>query len=73
MPLVKFLIYTTLGSLIWNTVLIIIGSIVGANWVSILTILDTYSNIVLVLLIVAFVVLVYLFYRSKMKKNKKKI
>lgn len=73
MPLVKFLIYTTLGSLIWNTVLIIIGSIVGANWVSILTILDTYSNIVLVLLIIAFVVLVYLFYRSKMKKNKKKI
>lgn len=73
MPLVKFLIYTTLGSLIWNTVLIIIGSIVGANWVSILTILDTYSNIVLVLLIVAFVAFVYLFYRSKMKKNKKKI
>ncbi len=73
MPLVKFLIYTTLGSLIWNTVLIIIGSIVGANWVSILTILDTYSNIVLVLLIIAFVVLVYLFYRSKIKKNKKKI
>lgn len=73
MPLVKFLIYTTLGSLIWNTVLIIIGSIVGANWVSILTILDTYSNIVLVLLIVAFAVFVYLFYRTKMKKNKKKI
>lgn len=73
MPLVKFLIYTTLGSLIWNTVLIIIGSIVGANWVSILTILDTYSNIVLVLLIIAFVAFVYLFYRSKMKKNKKKI
>lgn len=73
MPLVKFLIYTTLGSLIWNTVLIIIGSIVGANWVSILTILDTYSNIVLVLLIIAFAVFVYLFYRTKMKKNKKKI
>lgn len=73
MPLVKFLIYTTLGSLIWNTVLIIIGSIVGANWVSILTILDTYSNIVLVLLIIAFVAFVYLFYRTKMKKNKKKI
>ena len=72
MPLVKFLIYTTLGSLIWNTVLIIIGSIVGANWVSILTILDTYSNIVLVLLIIAFVAFVYLFYRSKMKKNKNK-
>lgn len=73
MPLVKFLIYTTLGSLIWNTVLIIIGSIVGAKWASILTILDTYSNIVLVLLIVAFVAFVYLFYRTKMKKNKKKI
>ena len=69
MPMGKFLLYTTVGSLIWNTVLIVIGSIVGENWQSILNIFDTYSNIVLILLIIIFVVGVYLFYHAKNKKK----
>ena len=32
MPMFKFLLYTLFGSLIWNTVLIIVGSVVGENW-----------------------------------------
>ena len=71
MPMVKFLLYTILGSLIWNTVLIVIGSIVGENWQSILNIFDTYSHIVLILLIIIFVVGVYLFYHAKNKKKTK--
>ena len=69
MPMGKFLLYTTVGSLIWNTVLIVIGLIVGENWQSILNIFDTYSNIVLILLIIIFVVGVYLFYHAKNKKK----
>lgn len=71
MPLGKFFLYTTTGSLIWNTVLIVIGSIVGENWQSILNIFDTYSNIVLVLLVIIFVVGVYVFYHTKNKKKSK--
>ncbi len=71
MPLGKFFLYTTIGSLIWNTVLIVIGSIVGENWQSILNIFDTYSNIVLVLLVIIFIVGVYLFYHTKNKKKSK--
>lgn len=71
MPLGKFFLYTTTGSLIWNTALIVIGSIVGENWQSILNIFDTYSNIVLVLLVIIFVVGVYLFYHTKNKKKSK--
>lgn len=71
MPLGKFFLYTTIGSLIWNTVLIVIGSIVGENWQSILNIFDTYSNIVLVLLVIIFVVGVYVFYHTKNKKKSK--
>ena len=71
MPLGKFFLYTTTGSLIWNTVLIVIGSIVGENWQSILNIFDTYSNIVLVLLVITFVVGVYVFYHTKNKKKSK--
>ena len=69
MPMGKFLIYTITGSAIWNTVLIVIGSIVGENWTNILNIFDEYSNIVLILLIIAFVVFVFWFYHNKAKKK----
>ena len=71
MPMVKFLLYTIFGSLIWNTVLIVIGSIVGNNWESILNIFDTYSHIILVLLVIIFIVGVYIFYRKKSKNENK--
>ncbi len=70
MPLGKFFLYTTTGSLIWNTVLIVIGAIVGENWKSILNIFDTYSNVVLVLLIIIFIIGVYVFYHTKKRKVK---
>ena len=73
MPMVKFLLYTTFGSLIWNTVLIVIGSIVGNNWESILNIFDTYSHIILVLLVIIFIVGVYIFYRKKSKNENKTV
>ncbi len=71
MPMVKFLLYTVFGSLIWNTVLVVLGSIVGNNWTSILNIFDTYSHIILVLLVIIFVVGVYIFYRKKAKNDNK--
>ena len=32
MPFLKFIAFTALGSLIWNTVLIILGAVMGNNW-----------------------------------------
>lgn len=69
MPIIKFLIYTTFGSLIWNTVLIITGKMVGNNWTKILTIFDTYSHIVLIIFIILFIILITIFYKKR-KKNK---
>lgn len=69
MPMVKFLLYTLFGSLIWNTVLIIVGSIVGENWTKIVGILDTYSQIVVIILFVVVVVGVYFFYRKRSNKK----
>lgn len=68
MKLGKFLIYTLFGSLIWNSVLIILGSIVGENWTSIVNIFDTYSTIALICLIIIFILFVGWFYKKK-KKN----
>lgn len=71
MPMKKFLIYTTLGSLIWNAALTIAGSIVGENWTSIVDIMDQYSHIILVLLIIIFIVAVAVFYKKRKKINAK--
>ncbi len=72
MAMPKFLLYTTIGSAIWNTVLLVIGNRVGKNWKDILGVMDQYSHIVLILLIILFVAfLVYFFYfRSRKKKAK---
>ena len=70
MPMAKFLLYTTFGSAIWNTVLIVIGNRVGENWESILGVFDQYSHIVLILLILIFVLFIVWFYTKKQKKKK---
>lgn len=67
MPILKFIIYTVVGSLIWNAVLIIVGSIVGENWTSILNILDTYSHVVVILVAIIFIVGIYIFYKKRKK------
>lgn len=69
MPMFKFLLYTLFGSLIWNTFLIIVGSIVGENWVRIVSILDTYSHIVVIILFIILILCIYLFYKKRGKKN----
>ena len=71
MPMPKFLVYTILGSAIWNTVLVVLGNQVGEKWTSILHIFDQYSHIVLILLIILFVGGVVWFYTKKAKKTKK--
>jgi len=45
MPFVKFLMLTTLGTLIWNTVLIFVGVYVGENWQVWLGQIETYSHV----------------------------
>lgn len=72
MPMQKFLLYTISGSLIWNTVLIIVGSIVGDKWETIVGYLDNFSNIILIILVIIFVVALYYWFVIRKKKQGKK-
>ncbi|WP_391119114.1 DedA family protein [Psychrobacillus sp. L3] len=45
-----FLLFTTLGTLIWNTVLVSVGAAVGENWDEIVGYMDIYSNVVYIIL-----------------------
>ena len=65
MPMPKFLLYTTVGSLIWNAVLTIAGSIVGDNWKTIVDIFDKYSHITLIILIILFVVAIAYYFKKR--------
>ncbi len=69
MPMKKFLIYTTIGSAIWNSTLTIAGSIVGENWTSILEIMDNYSHIAVIILGIIFISAIIIFYFKRKKKN----
>ena len=69
MPFPKFLTLTTLGTLIWNTVLTILGSIMGENWTKVVYVIENYSSIVLIVLIILFIVGIYIFYKKR-RKNK---
>ncbi len=64
-----FLILTTIGTLIWNIVLIYLGSQVGENWDSIVAYMDTYSNIAYAIIIILFVLFVFWLFRRKSKRK----
>ena len=68
MNITKFMIYTTLGSLIWNVVLITLGHIVGNNWKSILKIFDLYSTYAVVIIFIILIILIIKFYKKKLKE-----
>lgn len=71
MNLTPFLLLTTLGSLIWNAVLIIIGAYVGESWTSIVKFMDVYSNIAYVGLVVLFITFIYWYFGIYKRKNQK--
>lgn len=65
MEIKLFLLYTTLGSLIWNTVLVTLGSIVGENWISISELFHKYSNLTKIGLLILLAFFLYRHFRRK--------
>lgn len=60
-----FLLFTTLGSLIWNTILVLVGASVGASWEKIVEYMDVYSSIIYGILAMALVVFIFLFIKKR--------
>lgn len=52
-PLGRFLALSTVGTLIWNTVLIYAGSLAGNHWQAIVTQFEIYSHWLLIAVIIA--------------------
>ncbi len=65
MNIVKFIIYTTIGSLIWNFVLILLGAKTKENWTSILKLLNTYSIFIVIILLLLLILITIYFYKKR--------
>lgn len=69
MKLSKFIFYSFLGTVIWNSVLVILGSIVGEKWESIVSVMNAYSSTVVVIIGICIVggIIYYLIKKRKSK------
>lgn len=72
MPFLKFILYTLFGSLIWNTALICVGAFAGDKKDIILNVIDKASNVILIVIIIAFIIFAYKFYKNRLKSKKNK-
>ena len=61
-----FLIYTLIGSIIWNIVLVTLGKIVGENYMLVANIFSKYSKVILILLII---ILIYKIIKKVYKRK----
>jgi membrane protein DedA with SNARE-associated domain len=65
-----FLLLTTIGTLIWNYVLIKIGSAVGDSWENIVHYMDVYSNVVYAIIALIGIAVIIWFIRKRLMKQK---
>jgi membrane protein DedA with SNARE-associated domain len=66
MPLSKFLVFTTAGCLLWNSILIYVGYYLGVNWTEVAGI----SHYVIIAVITALAVIVAVFLVGRRRKKK---
>lgn len=73
MNIIIFLILTTVGSFIWNTVLVYLGIIAGASWHKIVEYMNIYSLIAVFAFGILAVMAVIIFYKKRFSKMNKEI
>lgn len=66
-----FVLLTTVGSLIWNSILIYLGSAVGASWETIVGYMDVYSNIAYALIALILIAAAAWFVKTRFMKKKR--
>ncbi|MDT0091114.1 DedA family protein [Listeria marthii] len=69
MKMSRFLVLTTAGSLLWNTVLIGLGAMLGESWNEIVVFMDSFSTIIYSVIAILVVVGLGFFFRARFKKT----
>ncbi|WP_047981106.1 DedA family protein [Ornithinibacillus contaminans] len=68
MNMTLFLLFTLIGTLIWNMILIIVGVVLGENWEEIIGLMDVYSTIAYGLIGIGIVIFVVMFVRKRIRR-----
>ena len=66
----EFILYSSVGISLWNTILILIGFVIGDNMNKISYILGTYSKVVAILLVISFILYLVVKKKNVNKNNK---
>jgi membrane protein DedA with SNARE-associated domain len=61
MPMPKFLLYTTVGTALWSTILTVAGFYLGRSWPTVVEVVSQYQKVILA--VIALGVLVFLYLR----------
>ena len=64
-----FLVFTTVGTLIWNIILVSVGAALGDNWDRITEFMDVYSNIAYAIIGIGIIIVLVYFFNKKRKKS----
>lgn len=64
-----FLIFTILGSLIWNTILVLLGVIASDSWSKIVDGTDIFTKVSIVAMGLIAVIAVFIFYKKRKRKE----
>ncbi|WP_281975301.1 DedA family protein [Halobacillus litoralis] len=62
-----FVLLTSLGTFIWNIVLVNLGASVGESWEDVVRYMEVYSNIIYILLILLVIISLLLIYKKRTK------
>lgn len=55
-----FIVLTTIGSFIWNTILILLGNMVGENYYLVADFISSYYKIIILIVIIIYIIIKYL-------------
>ena len=69
MPLAKFLVFTTAGCLLWNSLLIYVGFYLGSNWTEV----ASFSHYILIAVVAGLAVLIALYLVRRRKRKTRSI
>lgn len=69
MNIYSFLILTTIGTFIWNTVLVYLGAFAGGSWETIVRYLNEYSVAAIIIMAIIAVAFIILYYKKRILKK----
>lgn len=66
-----FIVLTVIGSCIWNTVLVVSGSILGQSWETVLYYFDAYSSVTYVVIASILIIMVCFYLKNRVSNREK--